>query len=212
MPNLKEKRIIDSWNKTKKSFTSYFLIHSNESETSLEQFNLSEIADLNTTLAQNNDDAELYLKRAILYASINEYSKALADFDKSLKLDSTNYISYFSRANLLYKLIEETEKETVQYTLKMVLSDYAKCIKENPNFSFVYFNRGNLKFKDGKYLEAIDDYTASIKVNPNFAEAYFNRGLILLVLDNREQACKDFSKAGELGFLTSYDLIARYCN
>ncbi|MBI2280762.1 MAG: tetratricopeptide repeat protein [Bacteroidetes bacterium] len=85
-------------------------------------------------------------------------------------------------------------------------------MKENSNFSFVYFNRGNIKFEDGKYLEAIDDFTASIKVNPNFAEAYFNRGLILLVLDNREQACKDFSKAGELGLLLSYDIIAKYCN
>jgi hypothetical protein len=52
----------------------------------------------------------------------------------------------------------------------------------------------------------------AINANPSFAEAYFNRALILLVLENREQACKDLSKAGELGLLSAYDIIAKYCN
>lgn len=211
--NYTNKRIIDSWNNTKKGFTSYFLVNANEMETSIEQFNLNEVIKLNQDIERNSNDAELYLKRAILFASINKYDNSLKDFNQSLALDSTNYISYYCRANLIYKLInDKSYTSDNHFTLKMVLIDYAKCIQENPNFSFVYFNRGNVKFEDGKYLEAIDDYTASLKVNPNFAESYFNRGLILLVLDNREQACKDFSKAGELGFLTAYDVIAKYCN
>ena len=211
--NLTNKRIIDSWNKTKKSFTSYFLVNADEMETSLEQFNLTEISNLTTEIQAQPIDAELYLKRAILFASINNYESSLNDFNQSILLDSTNYITFFSRANLIYKLIEDKNYIAEnKFNLKTVFADYAKCIKENSNFSFVYFNRGNIKFEDEKYLEAIDDFTAAIKVNSNFAEAYFNRGLILLVLDNREQACKDFSKAGELGLLLSYDIIAKYCN
>jgi len=201
-------------------------VNADEMETSLEQFNLTEISNLTIEIQKgletrdkgptNPSDAELYLKRAILFASINNYKNSLNDFNQSILLDSTNYITFFSRANLIYKMINDREIHQLtdenKFNLKTVFSDYAKCIKENANFSFVYFNRGNIKFEDGKYLEAIDDFTASIKVNPNFAEAYFNRGLILLVLDNRDQACKDFSKAGELGLLLSYDIIARYCN
>jgi tetratricopeptide (TPR) repeat protein len=221
--NLTNKRIIDSWNKTKKSFTSYFLVNANEMETSLEQFNLTEISNLTTEIQKGQGtrdkgqvltaDAEWYLKRAILFASINKYENSLNDFNQSILLDSTNYITFFSRGNLINKMInDEKNAAKNKFDLKTVFDDYAKCIKENANFSFVYFNRGNIKFEDEKYLEAIDDFTAAIKVNSNFAEAYFNRGLILLVLDNREQACKDFSKAGELGLLLSYDVIAKYCN
>ena len=52
----------------------------------------------------------------------------------------------------------------------------------------------------------------AIKLQPNLAEAYYNRALTLLYLDEIKLACKDLSKAGELGITEAYNVIKRYCN
>lgn len=209
LSNQKEKRIIDSWNKTKKAFTSYFLVSTNDNEIGFQDVIQNSINELTNEIETTKPDAELYLKRAILYQSIDNYTNSENDFNTSLALDSSNYIAYFSRANLFN---EKNALTPSKQTIQQILNDYSKCIKENPTFSFAYFNRGNIKFQQEKYIDAIEDFSLAINANPSFAEAYFNRALILLVLENREQACKDLSKAGELGLLQAYDVIAKYCN
>jgi hypothetical protein len=43
------------------------------------------------------------------------------------------------------------------------------------------------------------------------AEAYYNRALTLLYVKENNLACKDLSKAGELGIKEAYNVIKRYC-
>ena len=95
---------------------------------------------------------------------------------------------------------------------KKSLEDYDKALKLNPNLSFAYYNRGNLKLKLKKYQRAIDDYSKAIRLEPKMAEAYYNRALILLYLKENKLACKDLSKAGELGISDAYNVIKRYCS
>jgi tetratricopeptide (TPR) repeat protein len=76
----------------------------------------------------------------------------------------------------------------------------------------VYYNRANVKLSIKKFHRAIDDYSMAIKLQPNLAEAYYNRALTLLYLDEIKLACKDLSKAGELGITEAYNVIKRYCN
>ncbi|PIZ05359.1 MAG: hypothetical protein COY57_07720, partial [Flavobacteriales bacterium CG_4_10_14_0_8_um_filter_32_5] len=90
--------------------------------------------------------------------------------------------------------------------------DYEKCMELNPKFTYAYFNKGMLEFQQSKYIEAIEDFSSAIYADATFAEAFLNRGLILLILNNNEQACKDLSSAGELGIPSVYQLINRYCN
>jgi hypothetical protein len=52
----------------------------------------------------------------------------------------------------------------------------------------------------------------AIKIEPDMAEAYYNRALTLLYLKEEKLACKDLSKAGELGVKEAYSVIKRYCN
>jgi hypothetical protein len=44
-----------------------------------------------------------------------------------------------------------------------------------------------------------------------YAESLFKSGLILLVLEDKNEACLRFSRAGENGFKESYELIKKYC-
>ncbi|MFB0924289.1 MAG: tetratricopeptide repeat protein [Vicingaceae bacterium] len=152
----------------------------------------------------------MFLKRAIVSASLDYYDKAILNFNKSLHLDSDNYMAYFGKANMLYQLINKSEESS--YTLEMVIKDYDKCIELNPTFAYAYFNRAYLKFQNENYIGAIEDYSEAINQSPSFAEAHLNRALILLILENNDQACKDLSKAGELGMTKGYVLINKYCN
>ncbi len=95
---------------------------------------------------------------------------------------------------------------------KKSLKDYDKVLRLNPNMSFAYYNRANLKLRLKKYQRAIDDYSMAIRLEPKMAEAYYNRALILLYLKENKLACKDLSKAGELGISDAYNVIKRYCS
>jgi len=202
------RRIVDSWNKKNKSFSAYFLLNDNDEIN--DELKTKKLEKLNEKILLDFRNGELYLKRAVINASLGIYDRALLDFNKSLHLDADNYMVYFGKANMLYQIIQKDESSA--YTLAMVIKDYDKCIELNPNFSYAYFNRAYLKFQNENYIGAIEDYSEAINQSPSFAEAYLNRALILLILENNEQACKDLSKAGELGITKGYSLISKYCN
>ena len=204
----KHRRIVDSWNKKNKAFSAYFLLNDNDEVN--DELKNKKLEKLNEKILLDFRNGELYLKRAIVNASLGVYDRAILDFNKSLHLDADNYMAYFGKANMLYQVIQKDESST--YTLEMVIKDYDKCIALNPNFAYAYFNRAYLKFQNENYIGAIEDYSEAINQSSSFAEAYLNRALILLILENNNQACKDLSKAGELGITKGYSLISKYCN
>jgi tetratricopeptide (TPR) repeat protein len=144
-------------------------------------------------------------------------------------------LAYFSRANCQLKitdLIEQVRQNTEALTLPVrnnpaqpstvttefvtdytnVLTDYAKCLKINPNFAFAYFNQAYVKCKLRDYEGALADLNQALEIEKDFAEAYFNRGLTKIYLDDVEGGAMDLSKAGELGIQDAYNIIKRYCN
>ena len=79
-----------------------------------------------------------------------------------------------------------------------------------PDFSYAFFNRGNVAAKLNDFKSAIVDYTQAINIDDRFAEAYFNRGLARLYTGNSEEGIADLSKAGELGMFQAYNVIKRF--
>ncbi len=75
----------------------------------------------------------------------------------------------------------------------------------------VYYNRGIAKARLERYRLAVADFSNAIEINPDFSKAYIGRGIAKLDND-KTGACVDWSKAGELGYVDAYDLIAEYCN
>jgi tetratricopeptide (TPR) repeat protein len=63
--------------------------------------------------------------------------------------------------------------------------------RESSNF----FLRGNAKWKEKEYHEAIKWYSEAVKKRPDFSDAYYNRGLVYQILEKNEEALVDFSKA-----------------
>ena len=64
-----------------------------------------------------------------------------------------------------------------------------------------------LSFND--YTAALACYTSAINIKADFGEAYFNRGMVYLQLGNIEKGVADLSKAGELGIMSSYNVLKR---
>jgi tetratricopeptide (TPR) repeat protein len=186
-------------------------------------------------IKQNNQFSNNYLYRGIFKALIEDYDGAIDDFGSSIKYDERNLLAYFMRANTRAKMIEAIESisspnkissinqppqfsgnkkelKEINEALEEIMTDYSVVLYMNPDFSFGYFNRGNIYCHNERYFDALNQYTQALKVEPEFAEAYYNRGLIKILLNDIKGGSNDLSKAGELGIKESYNVIKRYCN
>lgn len=199
--------------------------------TSLDSANI-QIERLNQDLESSDNKAEIYYKRALTYASIEDYNQAFIDFDLCLKEDTNYTLAYYSRARVRHNLIDFLEsinsrknqisigtsqqsKQEIsiqEHSLEKVISDYNKALKLDKRFAFAFYNRGYVNSINGNFHRAIDDFSEVIKLKPDFPEAFYNRGLLLLYLKENELGCNDLSRAGELGLSASYSLLKRYCS
>jgi len=209
----KKEYIIDDFNRKNKTYTAYQLINEEVEVIDIKRSN-NKLKILNNKILNNTTNAENYLKRALIYSSSNKKDLAILDFNKSISLDPNNHLAYFSKANMLLSSVSGLIKDEKlnENGYQLVMKDYNKSIELNNKFAYAYFNRANLKCKTEDYIGAIEDYSEAIKNAPKFAEAHINRALILLIINNNEQACKDLSTAGELGFENVYSIIKKYCS
>ena len=91
------------------------------------------------------------------------------------------------------------------------MEDYNRAISLNPIYADAYFMRAMAKSNVGDQRNAIQDCSNAIKLNAKYAEAYFVRGIIKLALSDTT-GCLDLSKAGELGYNPSFQVIRDFCN
>jgi lipoprotein NlpI len=85
-------------------------------------------------------------------------------------------------------------------------------IKISPKSPEGYYNLALAKYSIKDYNGCIQATNKSIELNPSYREAYFTRGNAKQYIGNKNGACLDFSKAGELGYIQAYDVIKEYCN
>jgi len=107
--------------------------------------------------------------------------KAIEYLNKSIKLKSDDYGTYYLRGTAYFKL--------VQY--QRAIEDYNEVIRLKPNYVEVYYNRGLAYDKLGQYQRAIENYTESIRLQPNDVDSYVNRGLAYSNLKQYQRAITD---------------------
>ena len=183
-------------------------------------------------ILQSGDTAGYFFIQGIMYYAAHHNLRSIHAYDSTLLYNSQFVYALLNRGatqleqdNYLWS--EQQYKSTVgihktgftsnaQSLIrppdhKLSLTDYNRLIRLYPSLPYVYYNRANLKTDIRKFQRAIDDYSMAIKLEPGMAEAYFNRALVLLYLKENKLACKDLSKAGELGISEAYNIIKRYC-
>ena len=185
-------------------------------------YHFASIDELSSIIAGRMNEANLYLARAYDYALVQDFTSAIEDFSKAIYIDGQNALAYFSRANIRYKQLEyrmnnndensQSYADTYRYEYEMIMRDYDKVIELAPEFAFVWYNKANLLAHQKDYQAALTCYTQAIALEVDFSEAYFNRALTYLLLNQRDKAIADLSKAGELGIYKAYAILKRLQN
>ena len=175
-----------------------------------------------TRLSRRIDEAptvELFFARAIEFAIVQDYASAIDDCTRALQLLALNSelstIITFCRANWRYRLLEYQratgeQEATANMDYDIMLRDYDQVIRQQPDFTFAFYNKANILCAQHEYKDAIDNYTHAIQLDNDFAEAYFNRGLTYVYIGENEKGLADLSKAGELGMYQAYNMISRF--
>jgi tetratricopeptide (TPR) repeat protein len=187
---------------------------------------------LDSTLKISPSDPVGHFFTGILNGMVKNYNSALKAYDLAIQINPKFTLAYFNRANIKLEMAQQLRSNetglgniSIGNSTQMVkstpdpdlpdykdaLEDYDKALKLNPDLSFAWFNRGNVKAKMADYEGALSDYTKAIDLEDKLAQAYYNRALIRVYLKMNDLACQDFSKAGELGLKNAYNLIKRYC-
>ena len=158
---------------------------------------------------------DYYFSGWILSTMKNHY-EAIEAFSKSLEMFPalTGSNPYPSKDGIISSKAES--KLAVQDYFGAI-SDFSTALEIDEDYG-LYLGRAKSYHNLGQFEKAIQDYTSCIifnerqqkdeKVNPK--EAYILRGQAYLKID-KEKACLDFSKAGELGNKYAYVLIDKNC-
>ena len=140
--------------------------------------------------------AEAYVQLGNMYYDLRDYTDAIANYTKSLKLKPDANI-YYNRGKAKFYLW--------QYDAAII--DYDTAIKIKPDFAPAYCYRGFAKASKGQLFAAITDYDTAIKIKPDDALAYNLRGLAKYNLKQYGAAIADYDIAIRLkpDFVTVYN-------
>jgi len=154
--------------------------------------------DLQPKSPQSADD---WYELGVNSVNLEDFGSAIQQFTKALELDSVFASAFHDRGIAQFELgyLEKAE------------ADFLETIRLEPERGEAYFNLA-LVYHEGEQLEnALQYYTLAIDRMPEIAEAYFNRAYILMELNRKNEACKDFETAKRLGDPDAEEAIKRIC-
>ena len=196
------------------------------------------IAFYDIEIQRNPHDAMSYSERGDAYYMLEEYERAILDYNYALALDS-KCIPAYSNRGLAYSHLEAYKQAIADFTraieldanevstyynrgnayalledYKQAIADYDSTLRRDEKHAFAYYNRGNAYARCQNYEQAITDYTRAIAIDSTYLMAYCNRGRIHSQLKNYELAIVDFTRAIELDPHLSWTFSSRgeaYC-
>lgn len=181
---------------------------------------LASIGEWTEKIAADESDARLYLARALDYYQVRDFESAMADLDRSISLQPGNPLAWLARAQVKCRQIVVSEKSAddsenhfkpdTRLGYRAVLSDLDRVIEWAPDFSYAYYNKGNIYMLLHDYDKAVAAYSEALRLDAQFPDAWYNRGVAHLQAGRLQDGLSDLSRAGELGLYSAYNLIKRY--
>jgi len=130
------------------------------------------------------DYADAYGERGFVHFSLEDYQKALADFNEacasSLTMPTPTLVGGLSAkmgdlqgfSDDFNSALRLNPDNANIYKLRGLLSrrlralnDLSEAIRLAPELAYQYYNeRGNVRYKQGNYQEAISDYTEALRL------------------------------------------------
>lgn len=184
----------------------------------------------------NSGNSELYVHRAAAYISTGELNAALNDLNKALEIDEKNTKALYYRGTTYY-LLFKNKAAIKDYSLcieidpnyaaawymraasrgemqqfKGAINDYAKAYDIDSSLEQALFNIAVLKYLYEDYEGAKNDFNQLLSSNLNNKnEIFYYRGECNHYIGNKQEACKDYLSAKELGDEDGATLYDKYC-
>jgi tetratricopeptide (TPR) repeat protein len=148
------------------------------------------IADLEKAISINpsKPNPDLIVRIANLRHLLNDFTGAIADYNRLLALDKMYPRVYSKRAG----------SEAMMGQAQEALLDAGLALRVDPKDEEAYNSRGLANRLLGSLDEAINDFTRAIHIKEDYSRPYNNRGTVYLAQDQPEKALEDFDKAIQL--------------
>ncbi len=192
--NRKYKEFLDNWNNILVLSPNYSTDYAKlaYAENELGEHDKA-IEDYTKAIALDNEDIICYNNRAEAYFANKNYKEAVNDWHKYMMEENNQesidiWVDYFKLAYAEYK-IEEYDN---------ALNHYSVYLKNNPNDSNAYNNRGIIWKNKEEYDKAIEDYTKAIALDNEDIMYYNNRAEAYFANKNYKEAVNDYNKVLEL--------------
>lgn len=129
------------------------------------------------------------MKRGIAYSHVNDYDKALEDFNKSIELNVRYPVAYENRG-YIYLLLKN---------YKLAVSDFKSALEMDPQSAYSLRNLGLCFYNLNDYEKGLGYLNQSLEIEPNNAYAYKTRGKLYVAFGQMDLACDDLYKSIDLG-------------
>ncbi|MEL6676832.1 MAG: tetratricopeptide repeat protein [Bacteroidota bacterium] len=192
--------------------------------------------DFSMVLKLNPGNDAAYFNRGFTRLKMGEFMGAIQDFSLAIDINPTKPEAYYHRGRSKLGLedylgamqdfntaIKGKPKEPRFYQArskaKSGLQDYRGAIADlnvaikitrGKNMVFI-FDRAEAYIALKDFTKAVEDLDRVVRANPTDPSAYNARASIKLQGGDKEGACLDWSKAGELGDINAYVKIRENC-
>ena len=145
-------------------------------------------ADLAKAIAISPKNPLGYNLRGQAYAAIEDYPRAIEQFNRAIAIKPTHDGAYANRGVAYMG----------QKNYQQGLADVEKALQINPNNDTAYQGRSIYYVSIKNFQGAIADANRAISINPVSPESYFIRGLAYIGLNDRAQARSSLQTAATL--------------
>lgn len=158
--------------------------------------------DYSQAIGMNPQYYKGYNHRASARLKMRKVKEAFEDINRAIELNPGYSTLYLNRGNFYYVL----------NNFDQAIVDYNKAIEMNPDEATAYSYKGDAQYRLQDYQAAKDSYDLAIEKRPDVADNYLKRGMMKVYLKlERDDACRDFEKAKELGHVEAEKAIDRFC-
>ena len=156
------------------------------------------IGDLDACISKLPTFMDAYFLRGKYHYHFGAYNQALQDLNIYLMANDEDHEAFVMRG--------ECYARQSEYSL--AADDYTKAIAVKTDDPTYYFDRGFFYIQLEEYKKAqVDFKKAILYMHPDTKLTYFNLGIAEYRLGNKEDACKYWKNAGDVGL----DYLLKYC-
>ena len=146
---------------------------------------------------RSSRDAEALTSAGVTHLQMQEYDRAIRDFDRALALHPGLVVAWRNRA-LAHRGKEDYER---------ALGDYEQAMVFAPNDARLLTERGATYVMLGDYQKAVRDFDRAIALRPDLAPAIEHRGRVHFYLGNFAQSAADLQRGLTLDSADAYGTL-----